>query len=191
MTIPPAVHSIPSTPAIIGTSHDLCLEGTSGGVSKAIWTLDSTRVVAIDISDLTNPGNSNIMNPTSPLCDVCSCYQRYLSVGDIGERVEAELDRAGIAAFVVAMYQLDGVAMVNEKSRLCYGLRNRYLSVLLVRSVVRSEGGQTGFSFTVTSAENSFNTTKSFNITTGTCILTLSPLVGVEGTGDRRKVEWG
>lgn len=126
---------------------------------------------AIDISDLTNDGNSNITHPTSPLCDVCSCYEKYLSVSDIGQRIEAELEKTGFAAFIVTMYQLDGVSAVNVKSQLCYGVRNRYLSVLLIRSVRSSEGGQANVSFTITSAEE-VSTTKRFNLATSKLIAT-------------------
>lgn len=160
--VPPVIHTIPSDPAIVGTPHNLCLEGISGGVSSANWTLDGTSVVAIDISNLTNPGNSNVTNFVPPLCDMCSCFQKYRSVGGI----EAELKRAGIAAFVVSMYSLAGVAMVSERSRLCYGVRNRFLSVLLIESVARSEGGQATGSFMVTSAENSFTISKQFTLQT-------------------------
>lgn len=162
----PTVHSIPSTPAVIGAAHEMCLEGNTGGTNGTnFWTLDGSCVNAIDISDLTNEGNSNITHPTSPLCDICSCYKKYLSVGGIGQRIGVELERAGFAAFIVTMYQLDGVATINVKSQLCYGVRNRYLSVLLVRSVGSSEGGQTNVSFTITSAED-LSTTKRFNLAT-------------------------
>jgi hypothetical protein len=163
----PTIHSDPLNPAIIGAAHEICFVGGTGRntISNNSWTLDTQQVDAIDISDLTNHGNSNITHSTPPLCDVCSCYKKYLSVEGIGERIEAELERTGFAAFFVTMYQLDGA--VNNASLLCSGVRNRYLSVLFVRSVAESlTGERADVTFSITPASS-----KHFSLATGKLIL--------------------
>lgn len=149
----PTIHSTPSSEAVIGRAYETCLEGNSGGTNgNNFWTFDGTHVNSIDISGLTNHGNSNITHPTPAICDICSCYKEYLSVEEIKQRVEAELERTGFASFLVTMYQLDRV--VSPESRLCYGVPDRFLSVLMIRSVRGAPGGQAEASFTITSADN-------------------------------------
>ncbi len=168
MTDPPTVHSLPDTaspPVIVGAQHDICLEGNTGGTNGTnFWTVGGTTVNAVDISEIVNADN------TRPLCDICSCYDRYISIEAIGRRIREELDRTGFAAFIVTMYQLDGVDSVNRRSRECYGLPNRYLFVLRIQSV---EGVQVDISSTITSAQNK-STTKHFSLTTGESTLVSS-----------------
>lgn len=171
----PTVHSIPSSPAIIGVAYTICLEGNSGGTGgNNFWTFDGTSVSALDISGLTNHDNANVSLQTPPLCDICSCYARYLSVGGIGRRIEAELERTGFAAFVVTMFQVDGV--VSVRNRLCYGVPDRFLSVLTVHSIQRArQGDQADVSFSITSADNR-TTTKHFNVATSKLVIVIPTL---------------
>lgn len=160
----PSFHSVPNDPAgTIGTRHTLCIQGTTGGTNGSnSWTVHIPGGGVVSAVDVSEEANSD---PASPRCDTCSCSEEYIeSVPSIGQRVESALESTGFAAFILTIYENEGVASINVRSRLCYGVPNRYLSVLVIREV--SVEGGIPISFRVTSAQNR-SAVKNFTLPTG------------------------
>lgn len=122
-------------------------------------------MTATDISGLTNHGNADIINSSRPVCDVCACYHKYLANDSIRSIIDADLERTGFASFIVTMFVSDATTDVNVRARLCYGVTNRFLSVLIVKEVVGTRK-KVDVGFTITS-ELGKSTTRSFNLSAG------------------------
>lgn len=150
-TVNPTLSSDPVS--IIGARKVLCQHGEIGGTNgDNYWTVGNTKVPSVDISELTNQGNSDTTEPIAALCASCSCgFSDYFSVSAVGSMVESELERTGFASFIVPIFVFNDI---NFKGRLCYGLENWYVSVLVIGKVEGSDGERVGVSVTVTSAQN-------------------------------------
>lgn len=167
ITSPPRVHAIPDFPAIIGvnSTRERCLEGNLAGTNgKNLWTVNGTAVNVTDFSNLTNS--------SSPLCDTCACYDKYLMIGEVRRKVDEQLRRTGFAAFIVTMFSFDDLPLDSPhiKARLCHGVTNRFFSVLVTTDMVHLEEGTTDVSFTVTSAMD-IQATKNFSFSSSKSLL--------------------
>lgn len=164
----PTIISSPQIQAIIGTRYTVCVVGdVAGSNGTTFWTVDGVIVNAIDVSDQTNPGNSDAVNYASPICEMCSCNGTYLNEGAIQNLVDQELEQSNFAAFIVHMFVMDGTVGFNFRGRLCYGVPNKFLSVLVMKVTGRERKVNVGF--TVVSAMNKSNTGR-YNGTIGECL---------------------
>lgn len=139
--------------SLIGARKVLCQHGDTGGTNgRNYWTVGDTKVPSFDISELTNHGNSDTTDPVAALCDSCSCsFTDYFSVNAVGSVIESDLERTGYASFIMPIFVFSDI---NSKSRLCYGVENRYVSVLVIGEVEGNDGDKVDVSMTVTSARN-------------------------------------
>ena len=94
-----------------------------------------------------------------PRCKRCDCYlNTYLNETVIKTVLDQELETKPYAAIVIHMFSLDdGIDEIQSKSRLCYGVPNRFLSVLVTREVEGEERTE-DISFTITSFQDRDNT---------------------------------
>ncbi len=161
----PTIHMLPDSEAIIGRGTAICLEGSIGGTNgENFWTVGDSTVSATDITNLTNPGNSNeVLNFTDPICDTCSCYQKYSRIPAVASMLSGDLQETGFASFIVTMFVIGNTDSVNINNRLCYGLQNRFIAVLMVKEVTRGSQGPLNIAITVTSAYP-FRLTRNFNL---------------------------
>ena len=140
---------ISGDPHIVGQVATVCLEGTIAGAgSPSFWTVDNTIVNTTDITNLTNPGNSDAVNWVEPLCDACVCLGRYTQVPQIAHMISTDLETTNFSALLVTMFTQN----VNTESRVCHGFRNRFLAILTLRNVLNSSGGPLDIDVTLTSS---------------------------------------
>ena len=138
--------------SIIGAKKILCQYGDIGGTNGSnFWTVGVTKVPSFDISALTNHGNSNTTKPVAALCSSCSCSSDYLSVNAVRSKIESDLERTGFASFIAPIFEFEALTYMK---RLCYGLENRYISVLVIEKVEGNDGDTLDVSITITSAQN-------------------------------------
>jgi len=143
------------------------VKGNSDGTNGTnYWTVNGTTVWATDISKRANYQNFNITNHEPPLCEICSCYEAYLEVNGIQNMIDAEVAQTGFASFVVTMFE----SLLDLNSQLCYGVPNRFLSVLVIGEVegpaMAQDSHTLEVNFTITS-ESGRSVTRSENLTTG------------------------
>ena len=159
MTDPPSFHLStggtykPDKPAVIGKNASICIQGNMGDTNgDNFWTVGTDVIAATDITNLTNPGNSDVLNPIPPLCSRCSCASEYLKTEAINSTFREDLERTGYAAFVVTMFLNVETEQFIVQGRMCYGVRNFFMMYLEVEEVVSVE--PLHVSVTVTSAES-------------------------------------
>lgn len=130
----PEIGQLDVLSSIIGLNLTLCLQGTAAGFNgSAYWSVDDQVVIPHDITD-TQP-RPNIANYISPTCTMCSCYNKYLEITSIQEKLTKDLNEFGYSAFILSYYSfiddLDELSLLNH---LC-GLPDVFLSFLIIREV--------------------------------------------------------
>ena len=165
----PIIFTVPTIRAIIGTRDTVCVIGDSAGTNgSTFWTVDGKTVNAIDVSNLTNPGNSDAVNYTKPICDICNCHGNYFNEDAVRSVVDQQLERNNYAAFIVYLFIANTTIDLGFRGRLCYGIPNRFLSVLVIKEVDGTDRG-VGVDFTITSVRGR-SETRHFSGSIGQCL---------------------
>ena len=159
------------SPAIIGRGFTVCLEGSMGGTNGTnFFTVQDREVHAVDITNRTNPGNTDVIDFVSPICDSCSCVQKYTNIPEIANMLSTDLEETGFASFIVTMFVKRGTDRGNSDARLCYGLRNRFVVFLMVREILSEDQEPLSFGITLTSALP-YRVTRTFDLPTSELML--------------------